>query len=374
MKVGLVPLLYDEYNYGGVLQFYALQRILKSNNIECDIIFFNNDEKVSYYELPAGKKILLNVKIAIYGCFDGKSNIIDENIRKRKLKIDEFKRQYYSPVINETNISYSEYDAIVCGSDQIWNPNWARRRCFLEFVPDEINKVIYAASLGCESMSKEQKAQFEPRIERLQYVSVREQSGKAILDSFIKDKDIKVVLDPTLLLLPEDWNNIVVEPKEKGYVFTYFLGKYDDKIEYIGEFAKRKGLKIINIPFASGEKNDDVCFGDLQIKDADPGEFIGLIKNAEYIFTDSFHACVFSVLFKKEFYAFQRDNSKKMQGRINTLLHNFNLPDRFIEVGTDLDMISSIDYQNNDMIQESLRGNSLDFLLDSINDKSNLVK
>lgn len=374
MKVGLVPLLYDEYNYGGVLQFYALQRILKSNNIECDILFFNNDEKVSYYELPAGKKILLNVKIAIYGCFDGKSNIIDENIRKRKLKIDEFKRQYYSPVINETNISYSEYDAIVCGSDQIWNPNWARRRCFLEFVPDEINKVIYAASLGCESMSKEQKAQFEPRIERLQYVSVREQSGKAILDSFIKDKDIKVVLDPTLLLLPEDWNNIVVEPKEKGYVFTYFLGKYDDKIEYIGEFAKRKGLKIINIPFASGEKNDDVCFGDLQIKDADPGEFIGLIKNAEYIFTDSFHACVFSVLFKKEFYAFQRDNSKKMQGRINTLLHNFNLPDRFIEVGTDLDMISSIDYQNNDMIQESLRGNSLDFLLDSINDKSNLVK
>lgn len=374
MKVGLVPLLYNEYNYGGVLQFYALQRILKSNGIECDIIFFNNDEKVSYYKLPARKKILLNVKIAIYGCFDGKSNIIDENIRKRKLKIDEFKRHYYSPVINETNISYSEYDAIVCGSDQIWNPNWARRRCFLEFVPDNINKVIYAASLGCESMSKEQKAQFEPRIERLQYVSVREQSGKAILDSFIKDKDIKVVLDPTLLLLPEDWKNIVVEPKEKGYVFTYFLGKYDDKIDYIGEFAKRKGLKIINIPFASGEKNDDVCFGDLQIKDADPGEFIGLIKNAEYIFTDSFHACVFSVLFKKEFYAFQRDNSKKMQGRINTLLHNFNLPDRFIEVGSDLDMISSIDYQNNDMIQKSLRGDSLDFLLDSINDKSNLVK
>lgn len=374
MKVGLVPLLYNEYNYGGVLQFYALQRILKSKNIECDILFFNNDEKVSYYELSARKKILLNVKIAIYSCFDGKSNIIDENIRKRKLKIDEFKRQYYSPVINETNIFYSEYDAIVCGSDQIWNPNWARRRCFLEFVPDEINKVIYAASLGCESMSKEQKAQFEPRIERLQYVSVREQSGKAILDSFIKDKDIKVVLDPTLLLLPEDWNNIVAEPKEKGYVFTYFLGKYDDKIDYIGEFAKRKGLKIINIPFASGEKNDDVCFGDLQIKDADPGEFIGLIKNAEYIFTDSFHACVFSVLFKKEFYAFQRDNSKKMQGRINTLLHNFNLPDRFIEVGADLDMISLIDYQNNDMIQESLRRDSLAFLLDSINDKSNLVQ
>lgn len=374
MKVGLVPLLYNEYNYGGVLQFYALQRILKNSNIECDIIFFNNDEKISYFELSIREKMLLNLKRTIYAFFDKKDSIIEKNIKIRKLKIDEFKRQHYSQLINENNISYSKYDAIVCGSDQIWNPNWARRRCFLEFVPDEINKVIYAASLGCESMSKEQRAQFEPRIERLQYVSVREQSGKVILDSFIKDKDIKVVLDPTLLLLPEDWNNIVVEPKEKGYVFTYFLGKYDDKIDYIDEFAKRKGLKIINIPFASGEKNDDVSFGDLQIKDADPGEFIGLIKNAEYIFTDSFHACVFSVLFKKEFYAFQRDNSKKMQGRINTLLHNFNLPDRFIEVGTDLDMILSIDYQNNDMIQAALRRDSLAFLLDSINDKFNLVK
>lgn len=374
MKVGLVPLLYNEYNYGGVLQFYALQRILKKNNIDCDIVFYNNDEKVSYYELPVIKKTILKVKIFVANSINKKQETINNNIENRKRKIDEFKSKYYSHVVNEGDIQYSKYDAIVCGSDQIWNPNWARRRCFLEFVPDEINKVIYAASLGCESMSKEQKTQFEPRIERLQYVSVREQSGKAILDSFIKDKDIKVVLDPTLLLLPEDWNNIVVEPKEKGYVFTYFLGKYDDKIEYIGEFAKRKGLKIINIPFASGEKHDDVCFGDLQIKDADPGEFIGLIKNAEYIFTDSFHACVFSVLFKKEFYAFQRDNSKKMQGRINTLLHNFNLPDRFIEVGTDLDMISSIDYQNNDMMQESLRGDSLAFLLDSINDKSNLAK
>ena len=379
MRVGLVPLLYDEYNYGGVLQFYALQRILKSNNIKCDIIFFDNDEKAFCPELPVRKKFLLNIKIAIYKIIYGKSSatekkIIEENIKKRKLKIDAFKQVNYSQVVNETSISYSEYDAIVCGSDQIWNPNWARRRCFLEFVPDDINKIIYAASLGCESMSKEQKAQFEPRIERLQYVSVREQSGKAILDSFIKNKEIEIVLDPTLLLLPEDWDDIVIDPNEKGYVFTYFLGKYDDKINYIWKFAKEKELQIVNIPFASGEKNDDVCFGDIQIKDADPGEFIGLIKNAEYIFTDSFHACVFSVLFKKEFYAFQRDNSKQMQGRIKTLLHNFNLPDRFIELGINLDMVSSIDYQNNDMIQEELRRESLTFLLDSIKDKSNLVK
>lgn len=116
--------------------------------------------------------MLLNLKRTIYASFDKKDSIIEKNIKIRKLKIDKFKRQHYSQLINENNIFYSKYDAIVCGSDQIWNPNWVRRRCFLEFVPDEINKVIYAASLGCESMSKEQKAQFEPRIERLQYFSM----------------------------------------------------------------------------------------------------------------------------------------------------------------------------------------------------------
>lgn len=371
MKVGLVPLSYNGYNYGFVLQFYALQRILKDKNIECEIIFFHNDEKAYSLELPPRKEFLLHMKIAIYKFLFGKSKLIEEkkieeNIKKRKEKIDTFKRQHYSRVVDETDISYSEYDAVICGSDQIWNPNWARRRCFLEFVPDETNKIIYAASLGCESMSNDQKEQFQSRIERLQYVSVREYSGKAILDSFVKDKDIKVVLDPTLLLLPEEWNDIVVDPKEKGYVFTYFLGRYDDKLDYIGKFAKKKGLKIVNIPFASGERNDKIRFGDLQIKDADPGEFIGFIKKAQYIFTDSFHACVFSVLFKKEFYVFWRDNSKKMQGRINTLLHNFHLPDRFIEVGANLDRIPPIDYQNNEKIQKALREDSLDFLLNSI--------
>lgn len=179
MKVGLVPLLYNEYNYGGVLQFYALQRILKKNNIDCDIIFYNNDEKVSYYELPVIKKIILKTKVFVANSINKKQENINTNIENRKLKIDAFKHLHYSQVVNEASISYSEYAAIVCGSDQIWNPNWARRRCFLEFVPDEINKVIYAASLGCESMSKEQKAQFEPRIERLQYVSVRETVWKS---------------------------------------------------------------------------------------------------------------------------------------------------------------------------------------------------
>ena len=369
MKVGLVPLLYDEYNYGGVLQFYALQKVLNNNSIDNDIIYFNNDEIITQPKLSGTAKVVYKIKIFASKVLRRKlTNTLNNKMLTRRQKIDQFKKKYYNQTLNENSISYKDYDAFICGSDQIWNPGWARRRAFLEFVPDDTNKIIYAASLGCESLSDAQKEQYKWRIERLQNVSVREESGKTILDEFIDSKDIKLVLDPTLLLLPNEWLEIVKEPKETNYVFTYFLGKYDDKLNFIREFADKQHLKIINIPFASGEKIDKVDFGDTKIIDADPGEFIGLIKNAEYVFTDSFHACVFSILFKKEFFVFQRDNNGRMQGRINTLLHNFELPNRFITTEMDLSSME-INYEKNEVLQKQLRKDSLDFLLGSISEK-----
>ena len=371
MKVGLVPLLYNEYNYGGVLQFYALQRVLKNNNIDCEIIFFHNDEKILNSELTVWNKLLLKIKNGIFYFYNKQNNaIIEKNIKERKSKIDAFKKKYYVSVVDGDFITYSEYDAVVCGSDQIWNPHWARKRCFLEFVPDEVNKVIYAASFGCESLSETQKRQFKPRIQRLQHVSVREQSGKKILDSFIENNDIKVVLDPTLLLLSEEWSRIVVSPQLKGYVFTYFLGEYEDKIKYIKEFAQNKALEIVNIPFASGESVDLNRFGDVEIRDADPAEFLGLIRDADYIFRDSFHACVFSILFHKQFFVFKRDNKTEMFGRINTLLSNFDLSNRSITINTDINTVPKVDFTNVGLLQSDLREQSLAFLIEGLKNEN----
>lgn len=367
MKIGMVPLLYDEYNYGGVLQFFALQQAIREMGYEVRILHFENDEKIMAGQ---SKAIGLDIKVkrAIYRLlFRNDRRILESATSARRSKIERFKSDYYSEVVAERDIDYYDYDAVICGSDQIWNPKWARRRCFLEFVPDHVNKIIYAASLGVEEMSNAEKEAFKPRISRLDHVSVREYSAKEILDGFTERDDIVVVADPTLLLTPDEWRSVAhngTVPKEK-YVFTYFLGDYSKIKGYVSDFAANKGLKIVNIPFASGERMDNENFGDIKIIDASPEDFLALIENAEYVFTDSFHACVFSTLFQKEFYVFERDGSKQMSGRIQTLLKNFDLPDRFIPIGPIPDL-PQLDFSKNGVQQEKVRQFSISFLKASI--------
>lgn len=366
MKVGLIPLLYNEHNYGGVLQFYALQNILGSNGIKTDIVYFRNNEIIC----EKSKKLtncIRKLKVIAYNAMHFYDKfILVVKTKHRNRKIDLFKKKYYSQVVDEKKILFDEYDAFICGSDQIWNPQWAKKRSFLLFVPDRIKKIIYGASLGCELLSEQEKSVYKPAIERLQYVSVRENSAKQILDSFIDNINIQVVLDPTLLLSPDEWDLVIKPSSEQKYVFTYFLGEYKYQKESISNFARKNGLKIINIPFASGETVDKNCFGDRQILDADPGEFLGLIKGADYIFTDSFHACVFSILFKKPFFIYRRDNNNKMIGRIETLLEYFglNIEDVCFEKNTDIHL--KLNFDRNDEILKNLRKKSIDYLIGSI--------
>lgn len=366
MKVGLVPLLYDEYNYGGVLQFFALQDILKKNDIECEIIYFDNNELVIENDVK-GKKGFSFFKKRIYKIINIRQiNDLYNIMKRRKKKIDGFKSKFYCPIVCATEINYLDYAAVVCGSDQIWNPSWAKKRSFLAYVPDDTKKVIYGASFGRETMSQKEKNAYKPLINRLEYISVREYSGKKLLETFLDRRDVQVVLDPTLLLMPKEWEKIAKTPSYSDYIFTYFLGPYEDRINYLTSFAKEKNLKILNIPYAAGDSIDKNNFGDYRIADADPSEFIGMIKNAKYIFTDSFHACVFSVLFKKEFFVFQRSNDKKMYGRIDTLISNFELPDRKICINDDISKYPQIDYSKNDNIQEKLRKHSIKYLIGSV--------
>lgn len=148
-------------------------------------------------------------------------------------------------------------------------------------------------------------------------ISVREHDLVAALSNLNKGRKLECVVDPTLLLSRDDWNEIVAERiiKEE-YLFCYFLGADDRLREIANQYAKNHRLKIVTIPFANETFNGvDFIFANYRLFDAGPQEFISLIKHASCVFTDSFHATVFSLFYQRKFFAFERSASKGMSSR-----------------------------------------------------------
>lgn len=370
MKIALVPLKYKVYNYGGVLQFFALQKMLEKLGHSFEIIKIDNSKfvcnKTTYInKKQKWKNLILKPIYKVVVPFRRRN--LRKKTQARRDVFDNFININFAKTVNIDDVNIRDFDCAISGSDQIWNPAFARERCFLTFVPDDINKIIYAASLGTESLTDYQKSVYKPLVERINHISVREYSAKRIFDSFIDDKEISVTLDPTLLLSEDEWNKYIVSVEHKGYILTYFLGESADFMEQVRSFAQQRKLKIINIP--SDSRIDRHSFADLKINNADPFEFISLIKNADYVFTDSFHGCVFSSIFKKQFFVYERKGHSAMMGRIDTLLENFDIKNRIVSK-ENFSFDSQIDYADYDDRRHSLAQNSIDFLKESIKNET----
>lgn len=363
MKVALVPFVYGEMNYGGILQFYALQKTVGVLGAECEILRAPDGEHVCP---SAPQRDAAGPRGALWSAaLRCRAALIKWKTHRRLIKISEFKAHRYVKSVDLSDVDIRSYGSVVCGSDQIWNPGFARERTFLAFVPDDVNKVIYAASLAVDELTERQQAAFRPLINRLEHVSVREISGKGLVEQASGRTDVQVVLDPTLLLTSEEWDEALGNPKpvvQGKYVLTYFLGEHAAYSKLATAWGREHGCKVVNIPYASGEHIDHHVFGDVRVYDADPAEFVSLIKNAECVFTDSFHACVFSILNQRQFFAVKRDHSDKMSSRIYTLFEHFGIEDRFVVTDDDVNASGPIDYSGCRERQLGLRASSLEYL------------
>lgn len=241
-------------------------------------------------------------------------------------------------------------------------------------MPDHNGKIAYAASIGTNSVSQTFLEHVTPLINRFDFISVREKSAKEILQPYV-NKPIKVVLDPTLLLARDEWDKIVVQPAvPQPYIFVYLLGEKREHRRLIKKYAKTLGLKIVFLPHVHFRFNPADCFfADYNLYDVGPREFVGLIKNAEMVITDSFHGCVFSIIYQKKFWALKRhkDSEKEnMNSRLYTLFDSLGLQDRLIEdESTEYDAKSlnrQIDYSQVEAKLDALRKDSSDFLLNAI--------
>ena len=204
------------------------------------------------------------------------------------------------------------YDTFVCGSDQIWNPIlygvhpiWT-----MKFAPKGSKKIAYAPSLGISDIPEQYIATFKENLKDYAYISCREQEGANSL-SKILGRNIDVVLDPTLLLSPDQWHEFAIPVSvNKPYIFCYLFGSYP----YIAEVKKRVkdyyGINMVCLPYNLRELKSD----DLKLYDITPNQFVWLIENAKFVVTDSFHATVFSIKMNTPFVSLKRtsDNDRKI--------------------------------------------------------------
>lgn len=340
--IGLLTLDSHNSNYGGLLQAYALQQVIHSLGYTCEIIdYIRSTERATF----SVKRDIRN--LTLKKCFDRiiwlttkenynpKVKAIDA---RRIAKCDVFRDSYMklsSPCTREELPQLGiRYDAIVCGSDQIWNPSFNLPSFFLDFVPDSVGKVIYAASIGRDELSHREREVYAQYLKPLHWISVRESGAKKIVEQIAEDKAIKLVLDPTLLLETSHWEQIAGAERlvQQKYVFCYFLGIDEQKKNAALEFASHHGWKIISIPYLhSRYERLDEDFSAEEL-DVGPAEFLNLIRHAEFVLTDSFHASVFSILFQKEFRVFGRTwENGDMNTRIHTLLGYIGRIDYLIE-------------------------------------------
>ena len=297
-------------------------------------------------------------------------------INSRKSVFKEFAENYVEAsknVYNSKNIvdANKEYDIFITGSDQVWSAFSMDEGYSLSFVFDDKVKIAYAASGIGTTLKTELKNRFTEILPKFNAVSVREKHMVNLLQPMY-NKKINHVCDPVLLLSSSEWDEIssnrIVDQK---YVFCYFLGG-DKKFRKLAiEFAKEHGLKTVFIPFLKGRYCPaDYEIGDYRIVDASPSDFISLIKNAEYVFTDSFHACAFSTIYQKQFFAFKRSDIggiKRIWNVIELSGAHAHLIEKKYRLKIEfLESIPEISYFNINETIEKLRDDSIDFLRNAL--------
>ena len=368
MKIAILTLDLQT-NFGGILQAYALQTVLermghevvhlqaKHSRLHNPVVmplvwckrlyrkYFQGDRQLPIFENPykwAGKNT---------------DRFISSNLNCRFLAPEEW---------NEGLAR--EYDVIVVGSDQVWRPNYTSdvTRFFTAFLGhSDICRIAYAASFGVavNKFSDEQIACGREYLKLFSAISVREESGIRLCKELF-DVQACQVLDPTMLLRREDYQRFTsTAPQSPGNLMVYVLDRTEEKDAFIAEFAEKRGL----VPFYANSKteipwNVDIPIGER--KQPPLENWLRGFADAEFVLTDSFHACVFSILFHKPFGVFV--NLERGLSRIESLLRPLGLMDRCI-TDAPVDLDRSIDWKFIDNVLMQKTESSLDFLKQGLN-------
>lgn len=289
-------------NYGALLQCYALSKYLNSqNDIDCQVIDYLPAEYERSWKLLVKPKSLKGFVKTIYTLLKI-SYVFDKKAKNKKMKA--FIKDYLP--LTEKSYKRDEIlsnppvaDAYICGSDQIWNQViFKDLTYFLDFVDKTKGKrIAYAASVA-DPWKKEFVDYISESLNKFDAISIREKGNVPQVKSVVPGKDVFWVIDPVFLLGKEDWDKISSVPVIKEpYIFCYFLNTSSFAVEVVNKLREITGYKVVNFSVDSITKFQ--C--DYNLRRTNPCDFVGYIKNASYICTNSFHCSAFSIIYEKKF-------------------------------------------------------------------------
>lgn len=357
MKI-ITTTIFRSYNYGAVLQAYALHKKLNDLGHDCAILNFrpargekrfekvfqkpNNLKELAYNLLPLFKYRESKRKI------ENANHFFDNNLKLTK------KYETYEEIINDK----PDADIFFCGSDQIWNPiiHGLSPLYFLDFVDNSKSvKASFAASIGENFIEEKYKSKIKDYLSSFDFVSVREEEAKEILS--FTGKNIEVVADPVFLLNKQEWLSISKPALRKGkYILCYFLYQPSFLNKLLKSIKKVTGYKIISVTPDPYSK----IYHDVLIRDIGPDGFLGLVADAEMVITSSFHGTALSILLEKQFYSIVEETRGS---RITNILKRTELEYREINEKSDnVDVLKKFDYMKVRNNVDAIREESITFI------------
>lgn len=342
-KIGIVTLW--SHNYGSVLQCYAMKKVLHNMGYRGQV-YYQEESGFSRYILRGKSCVKLVVNTILHpsylkAFFDikkasekSKNGLLDESAKKLGF--------FAKTQIQPKGCSYKELkrisrsknvEAFIAGSDQIWNgsiPYYPT--AFLKFAPKD-KRIAYAPSFGTAEIAAYNKRKFAYALRQFKHLSARESEGCRIIESLTGRKAERLP-DPTILLSNEEWESFSGEIKrDKGYVLAHFLDTPSKTaIILLQEYLEANNIGVVLF----GYSHDELYWLQPDVIAGTPEEYISLIRNADEVWTDSFHTSLFSIRFGRQFYVFPRQYQHKhdQTSRIDTLLNCCKYEERLIRSAT----------------------------------------
>ena len=339
---------YSAHNFGAVLQTYALQKTINDMGGDCFVVDADRKKVNLLSPWNSPSQIVSNIFYYMH------KKDLDEGHRRFEAFIDTLPLSKRYEDYDQLLADPPEADVYLTGSDQVWHPLDVRENYFLRYAPAGKIRASYAASMGISYMTMGAKRIWKEFLADIDYISVRENTTKQIIED-IDGRSPYVHVDPTLLLSAEEWESIAKKPDyNKPYIFCYILYRPPWLNKWLKELHRKTKKEIVVIS-SDAYRN---IYHTKMVRDAGPQEMLGWLKNADFVISSSFHGVALSVANKIPFYAVVNPDAP---ARISDLLELFGLQDRMISADHSFDL-EPVNYDKVQNIQSKCQKASFEYL------------